>query len=143
MKILQKYNTYNKHKDKLESEKEELFKMINVYLEAIFKTSFCSNNNIHIERKFYTKEYCTAFVDMEVLIITESDDNEYVRSKEIPMSFFKLPLIEVKKAYDNLIKDYYAKADERRRQELELSKQNKEKEELKEYKRLKRKYGNK
>jgi len=143
MKILQKYIAYNKHKEKLDSEKELLVDMINVYIKILFKNTISSSNNLCIEKKFLTKDYCSPFVNMNVLIITESDDEEYAKSYYIPINLFNVDLNYIKKEYNQLIQTYYDKADERRREELEFSRQSREIEELKEYKRLKRKYGNK
>jgi hypothetical protein len=143
MKILQKYITYNKHKEKLDSEKELLVDIINIYLKILFKNTINSDYDLHIEKKFLTKDYCSTFVNMDVLIITESDDKEYTAQYTIPICLFKVQISDLKKEYDKLIQLYYDKVDERRREELEFSKQSREILELKEYKRLKRKYGNK
>jgi len=143
MKILQKYIAYNKHKEKLDAEKELLFDMINVYIKILFKKTINSDNELHIQQRFFTKEHCSPFVDMDILAITESNNEEYARSYDIPMCLFKVQISDLKKEYDKLIQLYYDRVDERRREELEFSKQSREILELKEYRRLKRKYGNK
>ena len=142
MKIFQKYITYNKHKEKLDSEKELLVDIINIYLKILFKNTINSDYDLHIEKKFLTKDYCSTFVNMDVLIITAFDDKEYTAQYIIPICLFKVQISDLKKEYDKLIQLYYNKVDERRREELEFSKQSREILELKEYKRLKRKYGN-
>jgi len=142
MNFYTNYKKYIKHKEKtefLKSEVESEIGKILYKLKMISPYRFGSKN-LSINKKIVDKDLCHPFAGMECFEIWETDDGEFARSYVLPTNIFKTK--DYRDSFFKLLADY-EKSEKKRREEIgRKAKEDREKNDLREYKRLKRKFNN-